>query len=126
MAESPVSAPQANGTTAVTARPKTSRRPASFSGTPSGAAQPADWVALAPHTELPNVTELAPAKSWQDDPRFAISLVLLITLVNLVVSFWLSAITPSAPATESHIEASPANAPSSDADVHLLDTTSEQ
>lgn len=78
------------------ARPKIMRRPAQFSNT---------GAQIIPHSlplNMPNITtDMAPStpipqppRAWQDDGRFAITLLALVIGINLLVSAWLSTITP--------------------------------
>jgi hypothetical protein len=82
-----------------TARPKISKRPAQFS---SPAARASSVTALAPLL-TPEAPMSAPAtaasahKPWQDDGRFAVALLTIVLLVNLIVSYWLSQVQPATP-----------------------------
>jgi hypothetical protein len=95
-------------------RPKVLRRPAHFSARPL---IEAPTPALIPLQHTYTEQKLTPAfRAWQDDGKFAITLLALVIVVNLVVSAWLSAISPSPAAVKSTlIDTTPAT-------VHVLDS----
>lgn len=96
-------------------RPKVLRRPAHFGAKPIESPVP---VLLPLQSSEFNEQPLAstPARAWQDDGKFAITLLGLVILVNIIVSAWLSAISPAKPthATDA--------APTAENPVHVLDT----
>jgi hypothetical protein len=112
--------PQATTPTAGTelaVRPKVLRRPAHFNAKANPIASPAP--VLVPMQSVPQAMEKsAPAfRAWQDDGKFAITLLALVILVNVIVSTWLAAITPEKPVAASAIS-TPAAEP-----VQTLDST---
>ncbi len=64
------------------------RRPAQF----SGAAPLEPSLAVLP--SAPATAKTIPARGWQDDGKFAVTLLALVIFVNLLLTFWLTAITP--------------------------------
>lgn len=79
-------------------RPKVLRRPAHFN-TKTAIEAPVP-VLLPLHTATSQAAEKpSPAafRAWQDDGKFAITLLAIVIVVNLVVSAWLSAISPAKP-----------------------------
>lgn len=94
-------------------RPKVLRRPAHFSAqslieTPEPVLVPLQYT----HDEPKHSPTL---RAWQDDGKFAITLLALVIVVNLIVSAWLSAISPiSATTKPTLIDTAPAG-------VHILD-----
>ncbi|MFZ4541872.1 MAG: hypothetical protein ACOYNL_08730 [Rickettsiales bacterium] len=106
------------------ARPKVLRRPAQFSKTyiPSRLPTP-----IAPNLAAPDPAPVAPIQRlWQDDGRFAITLFIIVVLVNVAVTSWLSTMEhltitmPSATSTISGTDESP-----DDTTVHILNESSD-
>ena len=99
-------------------RPKVLRRPAHFNAKAS-IVEPASAPILVPFQPVPPAAEkTAPAfRAWQDDGKFAITLLTLVILVNIAVSAWLAAISPEKAVTaqSAPIAAAPA--------VHVLDSS---
>jgi len=92
------------------ARPKIMRRPAQFSTTnaeiiPHGILHPMPNI-TAEAPLLPNPT---PERSWQDDGRFALTLLAIVISINLALSAWLSGITPTNPTPVANAPAKPMN-----------------
>ena len=105
-------------------RPKVLRRPAHFNAKAAPLAGPGEsaapvLVSLPFQPVLPQPEKPVPAfRAWQDDGKFAITLLALVILVNLAVSAWLAAISPDkaiAPTAPVASVAAPA--------VHVLDTS---
>lgn len=71
-------------------RPKILRRPAQFSGEiPAGKV----LTALRLAAPMPIVAATPASKPWQDDGRFAVALLTIIILMNVLVTLWLAHIT---------------------------------
>lgn len=98
-------------------RPKVMRRPAQF----ASKALPAQPLpALLTQTDAAEPTKTAlHTRAWQDDGRFAITLLAIVILINVVVSAWLSAIAPTATPTAAIPLIS--SAPDELKIVHILD-----
>lgn len=109
--QQPVSPPAGNE---LAVRPKVLRRPAHFSAQ-SLAEAPEPVLISLQHTHAEQ--KHTPAfRAWQDDGKFAITLLALVIVVNLVVSTWLSAISPaSTTETSTSLDTTPAA-------VHVLDS----
>ena len=94
------------------ARPKVLRRPAQFSS--SATSNVITPIVVPPTTKLddmPDVTPVAPRPAWQDDGRFAVMLLAIIILMNVVVVSWLGLITPAAPKPVITVQQQPSAVP---------------
>jgi hypothetical protein len=99
-------------------RPKVMRRPAQFA---SRAITPQPLPALLTQVDAPtNTKTVLHTRAWQDDGRFAMTLLAIIIVINVAVSAWLSAMTPLSltPPASIPLISSP---PSELKIVHILD-----
>jgi hypothetical protein len=75
------------------AHPKILKRPAQFAGASmSDIVSPPVTVTLLPPSAAPAAP--APVALWSEDARFAVTLLAIIIVMNVVVSYWLSHIEP--------------------------------
>ncbi len=86
------------------------RRPAQFSTTQAeiiSHSLPRHQPHIA--AEAPPITSPAPERPWQDDGRFAITLLILVIAINLVLSTWLTGIprTTTPPVVASDVTTKP-------------------
>ena len=101
-------------------RPKAMRRPAQFASQAVAAPAPAE---LAPTTSQAASKPQVVTRPWQDDGRFAMTLLAVIILMNIAVSAWLSAISgPALPSRDAPVSPPSAAAESPQRDtIHILD-----
>ena len=78
-------------------RPKVLRRPSHFGVQSTIAAPMPTFVPVLTHPATEANAEPV-SRAWQDDGRFAAALLAIIIVVNLILSTWLSAISPTPPA----------------------------
>ena len=102
-------------------RPKVLRRPAHF-GARSTIESPTPILIPLQQEQHPAEKPEPAFRAWQDDGKFAITLLAFIIVVNVVVSAWLSAISPVKPVS-AQASATTAHAPAANAAVHVLDTS---
>lgn len=110
------------------ARPKVLRRPAQFSqpATPAHPKlqPPIDIRLDAPARDTPTAAAPIAQRNWQDDGRFAVALLAIIIMVNVIVGVWLTRMAPAeAPVTPA--TTSTANDPAASEGVSLIDALSE-
>lgn len=100
-------------------RPKVLRRPAHFNAKTTMIESPAP--VLVPVQFMQHTAEKPTPvfRAWQDDGKFAVTLLGIIIVVNLLVSTWLAAISPAKTVATS---AAPVTAAASASSVHVLDT----
>ena len=99
-------------------RPKVMRRPAQFANK-AITTQPLPTL-LTQADGADNTKAIPHARAWQDDGRFAITLLAIVIIINIAVSAWLSALDPApiSPTTSIPLISS---APSELKIVHILD-----
>ena len=102
-------------------RPKVLRRPAHFGARNPVIESPAPILIPLQIEEAPTEKAAPAFRAWQDDGKFAITLLAFVIVINLVVSAWLSAISPAKPAPASASTAT-THAPAANAAIHVLDS----
>ncbi len=104
-------------------RPKVLRRPAHFQSSLTESPAPV-FIPLQQHVAINAEKPAPPFRAWQDDGRFAITLLALVIGVNLLVSAWLAAISPlplKPTATTTSNNTTLTGAP-----IHVLDTNARE